>query len=278
MTAHVMPDMSHSLLSIGQFCDAGCEAVFDAKRVAITHNKQQILTGYRDWNGLWKIAIPKPQPQAHFSVHDATTRQIIKFLHLTLFSPTKSTLLKAIQNNHFVGWPALTQENVVKHLRLEEPTILGHMDQQRQHTRSTKTRTTEHSNSLPSEVQENEADTHDIDGQSRTRQAFVAMHDLPTGRVYTDQTGSFPVVSAQGTKAIMVLYDHDSNAILVEGITSRGKTELVRAYKMLLNRLRAAGVNPTVQRMDNEVSNIFKEFLQQENIGLELTPSHIHRR
>jgi hypothetical protein len=106
----------------------------------------------------------------------------------------------------------------------------------------------------------------------------MSVQDLPNGRVYTDQTGSFPIVSAQGIKAVMVMYDHDSNAILIEGITSRGKTELLRAYQLLLARLHSAGVRPTIQRMDNEVSNVFKSFLQQQGIQLELTPAHVHRR
>jgi hypothetical protein len=78
--------------------------------------------------------------------------------------------------------------------------------------------------------------------------------------------------------ATIILYDYDSNAILVEGITSRGKTELLRAYTTLLQRLVNAGLRPQIQRMDNEVSNVFKEFLQAQHITLELTPAHVHRR
>ena len=76
----------------------------------------------------------------------------------------------------------------------------------------------------------------------------------------------------------MILYNYDSNQIMVEGITSRGKTELLCAYTALLQRLIKAGLPPNIQRMDNEVSNIFKTFLQEQNIELELTPAHIHRR
>ena len=64
----------------------------------------------------------------------------------------------------------------------------------------------------------------------------------------------------------MILYNYDSNSIMVEGITSRGKTELLCAYTALLQRLIKAGLPPNIQRMDNEVSNIFKTFLQEQNI------------
>ena len=50
-----------------------------------------------------------------------------------------------------------------------------------------------------------------------------------TGKVSTDQTGRFPVNSSRGSKYLMVLYDHDSNAILVEPLTSCNERELIRA-------------------------------------------------
>ncbi len=291
MPAHVLPELSHSLISIGKLCDAGCTATFDAKKVVITHNQDEILTGKRNTQGLWMLPTTHPttstqvprfdnRPQAHFSIHDAMIPDIVKFLHLTLYSPTKSTLLAAIRNNHFVGWPGLTERNVQRYLTLQEPTIMGHMDQQRQGTRSTQRMAS--TPAIPMQPTTDQPDTDDAMSEevlmTRTHHAYLSVQDLPTGRVFTDQTGPFPVVSTQGIKAVMVMYDYDSNAILLEGITSRGKTELLRAYTVLLQRLQHAGMHPRIQRMDNEVSDIFKNFLQTQNIALELTPAHVHRR
>ena len=209
MEAHVLPELSHSLISIGKLCDAGCTATFDAKKVVIHHKNQPVLTGPRNSNGLWSLSSQghyKPirnataQSQANFTIHDAVTRDIIKFLHLSLYSPTKSTLLKAIANNHFVGWPSLTAQNVKRYLQLEEPTILGHMDQQRQGTRSTRTPATSPVEQPGAEHQEDSENTGDnITPQTRTHAAYFSIADLPTGRVYTDQTGAFPV-SKKGSK------------------------------------------------------------------------------
>ena len=44
-----------------------------------------------------------------------------------------------------------------------------------------------------------------------------------TGKIYTDQTGRFPVTSSKGSKYLMVLYDYDSNAILSEPLKSRSE-------------------------------------------------------
>ena len=76
----------------------------------------------------------------------------------------------------------------------------------------------------------------------------MAVTDLPTGKIFTDQTGTFPIASSRGVKAVMVLYDYDSNAILVEGITCRSKGELLRAFKVLKERLTRAGLSPKIQR------------------------------
>ena len=276
MKAHVLPDLSHSLISIGRLCDAGCTATFDADKVVIHHQNQPVLTGPRDPNGLWSLGTAPnyTKPQANFTVHDAVSRDIIKFFHLALFSPTKSTLLKAIQNNHFIGWPGLTERNVKRHLQLEEPTIMGHMDQQRQGTRSTKGGTAPPPEATQDLMEELNVETLD----ARTHATYFSIQDLPTGRVFTDQTGTFPVVSSQGTKAVMILYDYDSNAILTEGITSRGKTELQRAYAALFSRLQQAGLKPQIHRMDNEISEVVKQFLRQQQVQLELTPAHLHRR
>jgi len=278
MPAHVLPALNQSLISIGKLCDAGCTATFDAQTVTIHHDLRPILTGQRQKNGLWLLPTMHPSPtpsqtantatptpQANFTIHDAVLKDSIKFLHLTLFLPTKSTLLAAIWNNHFVGWPGLTEYNVKRYLSLQEPTILGHLDQQRQGTRSTnRTRPLQHLPPLPAMIDtplqptppfgdqptnSHPDDTqlpteHADDYQRRTHHVYLSIQDLPTGRVFTDQTGPFHIVSSQGTKAVMVLYDYDSNAILIEGITSRGKTELLRAYTHLLNRLHQAGLKP----------------------------------
>lgn len=143
-TGHILPHLHQPLLSIGKFCDAGCTATFNAQKVTVSHGNKLLLQGTRTGNGLWSIPMTtapaaavhtiatlptcnmQSSSHANFTIHDATLRQTIKFLHLCLFSPTKATLLKAVRNNHFVGWPGFTAQHIQRHLRLEEPTILGH--------------------------------------------------------------------------------------------------------------------------------------------------------
>jgi hypothetical protein len=112
---------------------------------------------------------------------------------------------------------------------------------------------------------------------TRTHSTFLSIQDAPTGMIYTDQTGAFPIVSSRGIKAVMLMYDYDSNAILIEGISSRGQSELLRAYQKLHQRLLDAGLKPQFQRLDNEASGVFKQFLRSLNIDFQLTPANMHR-
>jgi hypothetical protein len=60
--AHLFPALSSgALLSIGQLCDHGCQAVFNASTVNIIKNHKTVLQGQRNpTNGMWVIQLPTP--------------------------------------------------------------------------------------------------------------------------------------------------------------------------------------------------------------------------
>ena len=49
----------------------------------------------------------------------------------------------------------------------------------------------------------------------RTNQTFPKVTEC-SNKIYTDQTGRFPVTSSRGYKYIMIAYEYDSNNILAE--------------------------------------------------------------
>ena len=136
-----------------------------------------------------------------------TKADLVQYLHRCAFSPVVHTWTKAIGAGFFATWPGLTSELVRKHLPKSLATAKGHLKQDRQNIRSTKLSVATAPLVLPRQHAP----------PARSHQVFVDTVEL-TGKVSTDQTGRFPVTSSRGSKYLMVLYDHDSNAIIPEPI------------------------------------------------------------
>jgi hypothetical protein len=191
-------------------------------------------------------------------IPEGTAAAVIQFLHKALFSPTTLTLLKAIKNNQLTTWPGMTTENILKHLPKSIATTLGHQDQTRKNAHSTQT--------TPPIESEPEQEPDPTSLPQRTHQVFTVIVDSGTGKIYTDQTGRFPVTSSRGNKYLFVLFDYDSNAIIAEPIKSRQQDELLRAYKKLTQHLRKRGLTPKLQRLDNECSAAMKTEMDAQDI------------
>ena len=68
-----------------------------------------------------------------------TSKQaLIKYLHQCLFSPPKTTLVHALEQNYFPTWPGFTATAVKRYLPEAAPaTDKGHMRRQRKGLQST---------------------------------------------------------------------------------------------------------------------------------------------
>jgi hypothetical protein len=198
--------------------------------------------------------------------------ELIKFLHATAFSPTKTTWIKAIKNNFFQSWPGLTEKLVHRYYPQSSATTKGHMDQTRTNIRSTRRLVTPHD---VSETDNNHTVPQEADNAA-TYQVFTSIEN--TGRLYTDQTGRFPVRSSRGNNYILVAYDYDSNAILTEPLKNRQGTEILRAYTKIIDYLTTRGFKPEHHWLDNETSQAMKKFDRTHDIQYQLVPPHIHRR
>ena len=98
-TAHHLPNLSHSLLSISKLCDDGCTATFNKNNCVIKQYGKTILQGPRDpLTTLWRINLPSTSHNTTskgenlvFNLETLTSQSdIIHFLHAALFSPTKT--------------------------------------------------------------------------------------------------------------------------------------------------------------------------------------------
>ena len=60
---------------------------------------------------------------------------------------------------------------------------------------------------------------------------FVGMVDKKDQTIYVDNTGNFPITSIDGMKAILILYDWTTNAIIAVPIKTAINEEMIRAFK-----------------------------------------------
>jgi hypothetical protein len=127
--AHIFPQLKHNaFISISQFCDHGCTALFTSTDVQILVNSTTIIRGSRQpTTGLWTIDLDN-QPKsptcnkrilghAANSVYKMQTKaDIVAYLHRCSYSPTTSGWPKAIKNGCSTTWPGLDENIVQTHL------------------------------------------------------------------------------------------------------------------------------------------------------------------
>ena len=139
--AHVFPDLKSALLvSVEQLCDVGCEVVFDQQETRIMYQKQVIMKGWRDiTTGLWKVNITQyPAQFIESMIQHKAQQELAKFLHGAASLPALPTYKELVKQKFLATWPGLTVETITKSIRTPNSTMMGHLDQRYQNTKSTK--------------------------------------------------------------------------------------------------------------------------------------------
>ena len=170
-----------------------------------------------------------------------TKSDLIHYLHACCFSPSKSTFLKAIKNGNFLGWPGLTVENVTRNLVIPPATAKGHLNQEKQHLQSTK------NTELLHQIDDDTdffplPDTTPPIRTNNIMALVVPFRERNT--TYSDQTGRFPHISSRGNAYLLIVYDYDSNAILVEPLKSRAAAGIKNAWLKINTFLESRGRKP----------------------------------
>ena len=200
-TPHVLPQLNpHSLISIGVLCNHDCIATFDKESVQIHRHNIPILHGKRLPNSLWSLPLYSHQPQANTLFPKQTQRDLVQWLHAAAFSPSISTFLEATERNFFATWSNLTPQVICRYLQSSVATAKGHLNQQRQRCRK---------------PFKEETTPTPITTCTHTTYAAILDPKQPTGNSFSDLTGRFPIQSNRGANYIFVLYDYDSNAIII---------------------------------------------------------------
>jgi hypothetical protein len=163
-----------------------------------------------------------------------------------------------------VTWPGLTEDAIHKHLKLTPATAMGHINQRRQHIRST------------SKAPIADVPPDDTDVGTNTHLVNAVMFDQ--GQLYTDLTGKFPVRSSKGNSYVMVCYFYDCNYVKVIPMKSRSASEWVQAYDHIHQELTVKGFKPKFQTLNNEAPAALKHFFTANNVEYQLVPPHYHGR
>jgi hypothetical protein len=153
-----------------------------------------------------------------------------------------------------------TSLNEAHYLRLTPATAMGHMNQRRQNTRSTK----------PKLIAQDDDDINPLGSEEKTHLVFAVI--LDHGQVYTDLTGAFPTQSSRGNNGLIICYSYDANYIRPITMKSKSGAEWVRAFGVVFEEMTAKGFKPKLQTMDNEVSAALKKYFTEKEMSYQLVP------
>ena len=292
-SATIFPDLTNSsLLSIGKLCDDNCVATFTKNKLQVVKNNRIILEGTRNFSdGLWDVPLYKQPRKPYLSANAIINKkkskeQLANYYHACCFSPCISTLTQAIKNGNFHSWPGLQNLSLYKHMKRTIATSMGHLDQEQQGLQSTKS----YKDALlsPASVTPSiklNSDITDDFFPTTSKLPVIKTHDcvakiIPftqANKGFMDLTGRFPHISTRGCEYILVVYDYDSNAILVEALKNRRGSEITRAWNKIHSRLKNRGAAPNIYVLDNECSADLKLAMTEQNIDWQLATPYLHR-
>ncbi len=201
--------------------------------------------------------------------------ELVHYYHAAAGFSTKPTWIKAIRNKQFASWPGLTVDAVKRHYPDSEETPKGHGRKTPSRLWSTKQTTPTLDNS------DDTVDSHTSASPRLTkkeRTIFIRvldMEDEATQKIFTGQPWRFPKKPSHGNQYIMVLTKIISNTILIEPIKNRTTGNMIRAYQILIDRLRTAGIVPKLHILDNECSQDFQDTIHLNKMTFQVVPPPI---
>ena len=141
---------------------------------------------------------------------------------------------------------------------------MGQFVKKRQGVRSTKTKLTATSPSEPKLPQVRSNELH--------------MHVTPIRKLYTDNTGCFPIQARSGNQYIIIAYHCDANLILDKPFSSRKVTHQILAYDKIMQRLTDNKLIVYLQILDNKASTEYKRAIKTKwNANYQLVPPNTHQ-
>ena len=207
--------------------------------------------------------------------HDNITEKV-KFLQAAMGYPTKSTILIVVKKSNPASFPGrITDKQIKQHYPSMEPSVKGHLTQERQGVKSTTVYTITTGTSLSPTSASND----DVPARIPRNTYSLFVHYIQsTGKIFGDPTGRFIEPSSSGNNYILIVYSYDSNTIHPVAMPYRSKQSLVIAYTTVTSLLESKGMTPKLTTLDNETSELLLTSLVSSDIEINLVPPYFHRR
>lgn len=100
---------------------------------------------------------------------------------------------------------------------------------------------------------------------------------INTQKIYSDQTGRFPIQSSRGNNYIFLLYSSELNYIFARPLKNRLEQSITNAYIEVYAILVKCGYKPLLHWMDNEAPKMLLAFNKENNVTVQLMPPYTHR-
>ena len=295
VTAYKCPHVTESLLSLGNVNDQDCVTIMDNEDIKVVRKKDvkiklsgiPVIQSKRDYDGLFRIPVPKGGNSASFkrefrldkalvnsAYQQRSKEDLAKFLHGCAGYPVITLFIAAILLGTYASWPGLDPKLIRKYLEKSDETTMGHMKATRMGTRSTKRKQMEEEES---EKPLDPPRSHlQLQKNHQVCAAGVVSYEELKGLICTDLPGRFPVQSFYGNEYIFVMYDYDSNLINAVPIKSRSKKHILEGYETVYKTLIDAGIQPELQRLDNEISKELIASIKEKNLKHQISTAYDH--
>jgi hypothetical protein len=188
---------------------------------------------------------------------------LVAFYHACLGYLVKDSWLVAVKAGNCDTFDRLTYSNITQYCPDSDETILGHLAQTRQNVRSSKPPPVTRPPFAPLSPPDDNA-----------KEIFIKIY--PLNKLYSDDTGRFPVRTRSGNQYIMIAYHTAGNLILQQAFPTKADKHRIPAFNNIMTRL-TLSVDLNIR--DNEASADFKRVITETWWAkFQLVPPDMHRR
>ena len=99
----------------------------------------------------------------------------------------------------------------------------------------------------------------------------------PIIKLYTDDTGRFPIPARSGHQYVMIAYHCNTNLILAVPFKTRKDTHRLKSYDKIMQRLSDHNLTVDLKILENEASAEYKRVINMKwNINYQSVPPNTH--